>query len=218
MSPDVVSRIFCSRRGIPSRGLSLALLLSAGVLTACGSPAPATVAPHADAETVARTPTTAVAQSQADEPSPGAGTPSRTAPVADGDSDFGRMLVGFHQCRYEGLFVNDLPGQPTTAPDIGWFRAHPAAACGRDDDFHYFCMSERYQGLDVRRMALPRTGGLPSVALYLKQDLATARSILQQQLGSDFRSSPASEAGIAPELVADPADASGSILVCTREF
>ena len=128
------------------------------------------------------------------------------------------MLAGFPQCRYEGLYVSNLPGQPATAPDAEWFRAHPEAACGRDDDFYYFCMNERYHGLDVQRVALPGTGGLASVALYLKQDAATARSILQQQLGSDFSSSPASDAGTAPELITDPADADRSILVCTRQF
>jgi len=159
----------------------------------------------------------ALSASACGSPSTSADLVAADAYVAD-DSAFARMLAGFHQCRYEGLYVSDLPGHAATVPDTDWFRAHPEAACGRDDDFYYFCMNERYHGLDVHRMALPGTGGLPSVALYLKQDPATARSMLEHQLGSDFSSSPASDAGTAPELMEDPVDAGRSILVCTREF
>jgi len=188
MHPDVASGMGGMRGPSSRRALPL-MLLAGALLSACGA-----------------------------HPPPSVSVPADTVAAAAGDPAFARMLAGFHQCRYEGLFVNDLPGQVATAPDTDWFRAHPGAACGRDADFYYFCMDERYRGLTVQRMALPGTGGLPSVALYLQQDAATARSILRQQLGGGFPSSPASDAGTAPELMADPADANRSILVCTRTF
>lgn len=140
-----------------------------------------------------------------------AAPPAAAAPVAS----FETMLAGFAQCRYEGLYVSDVAGQAEAAPDTPWFRAHPGIACGQDENFHYLCLNERYHGLEILRMAVPGAGGIASVMLYARQDLASARAILKATLGSEFRASRAADRGDAPLLLADPGNPRASVLVCT---
>ncbi|WP_156170304.1 hypothetical protein [Luteimonas sp. FCS-9] len=136
---------------------------------------------------------------------------SSAADAHDPSPQFEKATRGFPTCALADLFI-DEHSQTTTSPYLRTIEAH---RCETSDTLVTYCIDERFHGLAVRRLAVPRTT-FPVFALYFSDDLEHSRSTLLARLGTDFRASPRSRAGAAPELVQDPDDASASILICTK--
>lgn len=132
--------------------------------------------------------------------------------------DFENMLQGFLRCRYDGMWVPGDYGVRSEFPENPYFKKHNAKGCGADEEFSRYCVEEVFHGLDVTQIAVPIQGGIPRVSIFVRQDLRLARKILRAEVGSEFRESPASMEGMAPELKQDPQDGSASVLICNREF
>lgn len=126
---------------------------------------------------------------------------------------FDQAVAGFPECRLPGLHVDLETGRPASP----YFSRHRLTPCETTDTLTSYCLQERFHGLPVTRLTIPNTT-FPVFALYFDADLATARKSLKRALGSEFEASKKSRAGIALELLADPRDASRSVLVCTKEF
>ncbi|QCO67894.1 hypothetical protein E5843_09195 [Luteimonas yindakuii] len=109
------------------------------------------------------------------------------------------------------LFIDEYT-QVTPNP---YLQAIEDRRCDTSDTLVTYCIQERFHGLPVAGLAIPRTT-LPVFALYFDVPLEAARSTLMARLGKDFRQSHASLLGAEPELVRDPADAFASILICTK--
>lgn len=124
---------------------------------------------------------------------------------------FEQATQGFPTCDMGDLFVDEY----TQTPSSPYLQTIENYRCDTSDTLVTYCIDEQFQGLAVTRLAVPRTT-FPVFALYLAADLEMARSTLMAKLGKDFRESPASQLGAAPELVQDPEDASASVLICTK--
>ena len=124
---------------------------------------------------------------------------------------FEQATQGFPTCDMGDLFIDEYT-QRTSSP---YLQAIEERRCATSDMLVTYCIDERFQGLAVTRLAVPRTT-FPVFALYFHADLEVARSTLMAKLGKDFRDSPESRLGAEPELVRDPADASASVLICTK--
>lgn len=124
---------------------------------------------------------------------------------------FEQATQGFPTCDMGDLFIDEY----TQMPSSPYLQAIENHRCDTSDTLVTYCIDEQFQGLAVTRLAVPRTT-FPVFALYFSADLEVARSTLMAKLGKDFRDSPESQLGVAPELVQDPADASASVLICTK--
>ncbi|MGY0651023.1 hypothetical protein ACW7GZ_04000 [Luteimonas sp. A537] len=124
---------------------------------------------------------------------------------------FEQATHGFPTCDMGDLFIDEY----TRTSSSPYLEAIEDFRCNTSDTLVTYCIDEQFLGLAVDRLAVPRTT-LPVFALYFDADLETARSTLMAKLGKDFRESAESQFGVAPELVQDPADASASVLICTK--
>lgn len=144
------------------------------------------------------------------------GNQNYRAPAEANDATTSRFLFeqatrGFPTCDMGDLFFDEY----TQTTSNRYLQAIEGRRCDTSETFVTYCIDEQFQGLPVTRLAVPRTT-LPVFALYFDVELEEARSALVARLGKDFRGSPRSRHGAEPELVADPADASASVLVCTK--
>lgn len=137
--------------------------------------------------------------------------PGRTDQQDSEASIFENATRGFTSCQLGSLFI-DEHARATPSP---YLQAIEDRRCDVTDTLVTYCIQERFHGLPVTRLAVPRTT-LPVFALYFDVPLEAARSTLMARLGKDFRPSHASLLGAEPELIRDPADALGSILICTK--
>ncbi|GAB3052472.1 hypothetical protein [Stenotrophomonas tumulicola] len=135
------------------------------------------------------------------------------ATAANATSGFAKATAGFEQCTLGTLYFDEYR-QTTTDP---YLKTIESQRCDSDEVLASFCVDERFHGLKVHRLAVPKTT-TPVFALYFDDDLATARQQLKRGLGSEFRPSAASEKGARPELIKDPADPGKSVLICTKQF
>lgn len=124
---------------------------------------------------------------------------------------FEQATQGFPTCDMGDLFIDEY----TQTPSSPYLQAIENYRCDTSDTLVTYCIDEQFQGLAVTRLAVPRTT-FPVFALYFAADLEVARPTLMAKLGKDFRESPTSQLGAAPELVQDPDDASASVLICTK--
>lgn len=126
---------------------------------------------------------------------------------------FAEATRGFTRCELGDLFI-DAFSQTTSNP---YLRSVDGQQCGTTDTLSSFCINEAFHGLPVRRLDVPNDTW-PIFALYFAVPIEQARAKLLKSLGSEFRPSVQSKAGLVPELAPDPNHAAGSVLVCTKEF
>ncbi|MCD7099401.1 hypothetical protein [Stenotrophomonas sp. MMGLT7] len=129
------------------------------------------------------------------------------------ESGFGQETAGFANCQLGDLYLDEYSGTTRSR----YLQSLAGKRCDREDTLAQFCIAERFNGLKVIRLAVPKTT-TPIFALYLDADLETARATLKQTLGSEFHASPASAQGKVPELIQDPENDRASILICTKQF
>lgn len=124
---------------------------------------------------------------------------------------FEQATQGFTTCDLDDLFIDEYT-QTTSNP---YLRTIEDRHCDVSETLVTYCIDEQFHGLEVTRLAVPRTS-LPVFALYFDADLEEGRSMLMARFGKDFRESMNSRLGVEPELARDPADASASVLICTK--
>lgn len=105
---------------------------------------------------------------------------------------FEQATQGFSTCDMGDLFVDEH----TQTPSSPYLQAIENYRCDTSDTLVTYCVDERFQGLAVTRLAVPRTT-FPVFALYFTAELEMARSTLMAKLGKDFRESSASQLGAA---------------------
>lgn len=136
-----------------------------------------------------------------------------SAGAATAARGFAEATAGFDRCRLGALYVDE----GSQVPQSPYLKALEPKRCDRDNVLATYCINEKFHGLTVTRLAVPKTT-LPVFALYIDAPLEDARRALKRSMGSDFRASPESSQGARPELMEDPDDADRSVLICTRQF
>lgn len=128
-------------------------------------------------------------------------------------ASFSRAVSGFPKCDLPDLFVDAVTGEPAHV----LFTENNLKPCKVTDQLAFYCVREKFHGLPVAKLAIPTTT-LPVFALYFDVDVNTARTTLKRELGSEFRPSASSRAGVTPELISDPEELGKSVLICTKDF
>ncbi len=136
-----------------------------------------------------------------------------SATAATAARGFAEATAGFDRCRLGALYVDEN----SQSPQSPYLKQLEPKRCDRDDVLAIYCVNEKYHGLTVTRLAVPKTT-LPVFALYFDAPLEEARRALKRSLGSEFKASPASAQGARPELMADPDAPHQSVLICTKPF
>lgn len=127
------------------------------------------------------------------------------------DSLFQHTVEGFSHCQLDDLFIDEY-SQSTTNE---YLLLNEHRRCDNTEALATYCIDERFHGLHVIRLSVPRTTW-PVFSMHFSDSLEHAQETLVSVLGNTFRPSAASRQGVQPELIEDPSDTTGSVLICTK--
>lgn len=143
----------------------------------------------------------------------------RDVPIAGDDgrqplapSAFSNLVAGIQDCKFEGWYMDPQTGKAAHE----YFTDRDMTPCEIDseNDIAYFCVNERYHGIDVSRIEMQLSTAAMARGLHFDLSVEDARRILKRELGSDFRASARSERAESAELLADPKDNRRSLFLC----
>lgn len=140
-------------------------------------------------------------------------TPSSPTATAGEESPslFEQAVSGFDKCQLGDLFIDEYSQSTSNA----YLLANADRQCETTETLVTYCIDERFHGLPVSRLSVPRTTW-PIFAMYFPVPVEEARRRLESELGRSFHPSEGSRQGSLPELIEDQTDASRSILICTK--
>lgn len=143
----------------------------------------------------------------------------RDVPIAENEGRqslapgaFSDLVAGIQDCKFEGWYIDPQTGKAAHE----YFMDRDMTPCEMDseNDIAYFCVKERYHGIDVSRIEMQLSTAAMARGLHFDLPLEDARQILRRELGSEFRRSARSERAESAELLADPKDRAKSVFLC----
>ncbi|MFN3987647.1 MAG: hypothetical protein ACK4KV_19320 [Rhodocyclaceae bacterium] len=124
--------------------------------------------------------------------------------TSTGKTSLDQQFAGMAQCQLPEMYLNPLDGSL-----VGDYFVQRGLQPCKVADLAYFCVSDRYRGLPVSRIAIPHTG-FSIHALFIDLDPETVRA----RLNWPELSGPETDAPELPKLVPDPDRPQVSVLYC----
>jgi len=132
------------------------------------------------------------------------------ATEATAETGLEKMFKGFETCNVKNVYIDH---KGNIIPEY----LRNKKPYKTKSSFAYFHVNDTMYGMPVVEVEIPMSTW-SAFAITFDVPISKARKILRKRFNSDFRSGKRSEAGEAPELVADRSNSKRTLWICTSPY